>query len=151
MTSQLYSRYKFDFRFNSVVRARTKKACTPHALRESDTCPFSDAAIVGACKTWVHVAPMAKRAPSVISGCTFVLKGVERNAAVTLSLKMASKDRKHSPCTNVPLKCQFFKNYRRIWKYSMAHHIRTKHAVAVTVTSKNLVALAFRSKYVVCE
>ena len=128
-----------------------KKACTPHALQESDTCGFSDVVFVGACKTWVHMAPMAERAHSVSSGCTFVPKGVERNASLTLRLKTASKGSKHSPCTNVPLMCQFFEDDRRIWNYSMAHHVKTEHTVAVTVTSTDLVALAFRPKYVVSE
>ena len=139
-------------RFNSVVRTCTKSACTQQALQESDTCGFCGvAAGVGGCKTWVHVHPKGKKAPSVFSTCTFAPRGDERNASVTLSLKTASKGSKHSPCTNVPLKCLFCQDDRWVWKYSMAHHVRTEHAVAVAVRSTDAVALAFRAKYDVSE
>eukprot|EP00904_Undaria_pinnatifida_P000333 jgi/Undpi1/102/HiC_scaffold_1.g00102.m1 len=80
-----------------------------------------------------------KKAPSVFSSCTFAPRGDERNASVTLSLKMASKGSKHLPFNIVTLKCLFCKDDRWIWKYSMAHHVRTEYAVAVAVRSEDIV------------
>ena len=131
-------------RLNSIVRACTKPAYIPQALQESDTCGFCG---VGACKTWVHVYPRGKRAPQVLSNCIFAPKGDERSYSVTLSLKTASKGSTSSPYTNVPLKCTFLKGDHWVWKYSMAHHVRTEHAIALAVRSKDPVALAFRAKY----
>ena len=68
-----------------------------------------------------------------------------------LSLNTESKGSKHSPCTNVPLKCLFCNDHRWMWTYSVAHHVRTGHEAAVAVRSKDLVSLAFRAKYDVSE
>ena len=138
-------------RFNSVVRACTKSACTPQALQESDTRGFCGVAGVEACKTWTRVHPKGKKTPSVFSSCIFVPREDERNASVTLGLKTASKGSEHSPCINAPLKWHFCKDDRWIRKCSMAHHVRAEHAVAVAVRSKDLAALASRAKYDVSE
>ena len=87
----------------------------------------------------------------MFSSCISAPRGDERNASVTLSLKAASKGSKHSPFTNVPVKRLFCKDDRWVWKYPMAHHVWTEHAVTVVMRSRDLVALQFRAKYDVSE
>ncbi|CAN0039245.1 unnamed protein product, partial [Sphacelaria rigidula] len=116
-------------------------------LQKMNVCRFC--ARSGQCRSSTKVPTKRNQVGTVLSDCRYAPRADMRGEEVHLCLSSAKVASRSTPCTNLPILCNFCVQPQYIWKYGMDDHVAVEHADKCALLQSDDEAKAFVNEYTV--